>query len=89
MKRQIVFASSIVLALASATSFATTADAAHVKHHGGGNAGHHAASHHAGGHGHGRRGGGGGWGGGYYGGYYDNVCGPIQLTLGLCGPFGL
>jgi len=25
----------------------------------------------------------GGWNGGYYG------CGPIQLTLGLCGPYGL
>ncbi|WP_421916858.1 hypothetical protein [Mesorhizobium sp.] len=90
MKRQIVFASSIVLALASATSFATVADAAVVRHHGGGHGGHHAASHHGGGHGHahGRRGGG-GWGGGYYGGYYGDVCGPIQLTLGLCGPFGL
>lgn len=95
MKRQIVFASSIVLALASATSFAPIAEAATVRHHGGSHAGgHHAAAHHAGGHGHGhgRRGGGGGggdWGGGYYGGYYGNVCGPIQLTLGLCGPFGL
>jgi uncharacterized membrane protein len=32
-------------------------------------------------------GGGGYGGGGYVGGYYG-VCGPIQLTLGLCGPWG-
>ena len=32
-------------------------------------------------------GGGYGYGGGYVGGYYG-VCGPIQLTLGLCGPWG-
>jgi hypothetical protein len=25
---------------------------------------------------------------GYYGGYYPGFCGPIQLTLGLCGPWG-
>ena len=52
------------------------------------------------GHGHGRVGGNfrgrggrgyyGGYGGygGYYGGYYPGYCGPIQLTLGLCGPWG-
>lgn len=51
-------------------------------------------------HGHGRVGGNfrgrggrgyyGGYGGygGYYGGYYPGFCGPIQLTLGLCGPWG-
>jgi len=47
-------------------------------------------------HGHGRVGGNfhargarGGYGGnGYYGGYYPGYCGPIQLTLGLCGPWG-
>jgi len=27
-------------------------------------------------------------GNGYYGGYYPGFCGPIQLTLGLCGPWG-
>jgi hypothetical protein len=36
--------------------------------------------------------GGGNWGGGGYGGYgggyYGGVCGPIQITLGLCGPYG-
>jgi hypothetical protein len=38
----------------------------------------------------GRRGSGGyGYGGaGYYGGYYPGFCGPIQLVLGLCGPWG-
>jgi hypothetical protein len=31
----------------------------------------------------------GGYGGaGYVGGYYPGFCGPIQLTLGLCGPWG-
>ena len=52
------------------------------------------------GHGHGRvggnyrgRGGRGSYGGnayygGYNGGYYPGFCGPIQLTLGLCGPCG-
>jgi hypothetical protein len=32
--------------------------------------------------------GGAGYYGGYYGGYYPGFCGPIQLTLGLCGPWG-
>jgi len=32
--------------------------------------------------------GGGGYGGGYYGGYYGPVCGPMQVVLGLCGPYG-
>ena len=37
----------------------------------------------------GSRGYGGYYGGGYYGGgYYGGFCGPIQLTLGLCGPWG-
>jgi uncharacterized membrane protein len=31
---------------------------------------------------------GGGYYGGYGGGYYPGFCGPIQLTLGLCGPWG-
>ncbi len=98
MQRQLIFTSSVVLALAAIT-FATSAEAAVIRHHGGGHSagGHQAAGrtahrgtiHNA----HGRRGGwsggGGGWGGGYYGGYYDDYCGPIQLTLGLCGPFGL
>ncbi|ANN60529.1 hypothetical protein A9174_30030 [Mesorhizobium loti NZP2037] len=104
MKRQLVFASSVALALAAgATSFATMADAAVVRHHGGGHAmGHFRGRHFGGGHryafhrGHGRHWAGGGWRGGYYGGYYD-YCGPVQLALGLCvpyrpyyyGPFGM
>jgi len=42
-------------------------------------------------HGRGGRGGygGGGYvGGGYVGDYYGGYCGPIQITLGLCGPYG-
>ncbi|WP_172351666.1 hypothetical protein [Mesorhizobium sp. NZP2298] len=85
MKRQFVFASSVVLALAAGTtSFATTADAAFVRHNGGG----HAMGHFGGGHFGGRQSGrhyGGGhryafhhgyergrhWaGGGWRGGYY-------------------
>jgi hypothetical protein len=40
------------------------------------------------GRGHGGFGGYGGYNGGYNGGYYGGFCGPIQLTLGLCGPWG-
>ena len=98
MKRQFVFAGSVVLALAAgATSFTTTADAAVVRHHGGGHAmGHFRGGHFGGGHryafrrgyGHGRHWAGGGWRGGYYGGYYDDYyCGPVQLALGLCVPY--
>jgi hypothetical protein len=32
--------------------------------------------------------GGAGYYGGYGGAYYPGYCGPIQLTLGLCGPWG-
>ncbi|UDL88969.1 hypothetical protein LGH82_28355 [Mesorhizobium sp. PAMC28654] len=100
MKRQIVFASSILLALAAGTvSFTSTADAAVIRHHGGGHSmsrsgGGRAMARSSGGHryavhrGNGRwaRGGGGYYGGGYYGGYYD-YCGPVQLALGLCRPY--
>ncbi len=41
-----------------------------------------------GGYGGGGYGGGGYIGGGYGGGYYGVYCGPIQITLGLCGPYG-
>jgi uncharacterized membrane protein len=49
---------------------------------------------HSGGYSYGHRGSGyngyGGYGYGGYGGYYGGYgyCGPIQLTLGLCGPWG-
>jgi uncharacterized membrane protein len=81
---------SMTLALAASTIvLPSVADAAmrpgggaHGTSHGGG----HAGGHYRGGHGGGY--GGGGYGGfGGFGGYY-NVCGPIQLTLGLCGPWG-
>ena len=98
MKRQIIFASSLVLALAAGTvSFTSIADAAMVRHHGSGHSmgrfrGGRAMRRFGGGHryafdrgyGHHRR-----WargGGGYYGGYYD-YCGPVQLALGLCTPY--
>ncbi|QKD05108.1 hypothetical protein [Mesorhizobium loti] len=102
MKRQFVFASSVVLALAAGmTSFATTADAAFVRHNSGGHAmghfrgGQFSGRNFGGGHryafrrsyGHGRHWAGGGWRGGYYGGYYDDYCGPVQLALGLCAPY--
>jgi hypothetical protein len=62
MKRQLMFASSVVLALAAGTtSFATTADAAFVRHNGGG----HAMGHFRGGHFGGGRFGGGRFGGGH------------------------
>ena len=95
MKRQLVFASSIVLALAaSTTSFATTADAAFVRHNSSGHTHFSGGGHFGGGHryafhrgyGHGRHWAGGGWRGGYYGDYYD-YCGPVQLALGLCAPY--
>ena len=62
-------------------------------YHGGGG---HGGGYHGGGyHGGGGRGGyhGGGYHGGgvYYGGggvYYGGVCGPMQVVLGLCGPYG-
>lgn len=105
MKRQLILASSFVLALAaSAISFTGAADAAVFRHHGGGGhaMNHFRGNHFYGGHryayrrGYGRHWAGVGWRGGYYGGYYD-YCGPVQLALGLCvpyrpyyyGPFGI
>jgi hypothetical protein len=97
MKRQLVFASSLLLGLAAGTvSLTSTADAAVIRHHGGGHSmghfsGGQAMRHFNGGHryvyrrGHGHR-----WargGGGYYGGYYEDYCDPIQLALGLCVPY--
>ncbi|MGD0723135.1 MAG: hypothetical protein ABR970_19040 [Roseiarcus sp.] len=84
----------IALAVASAPiAFASVADAAQMHIGGGAHGGGHAHGGGGGGRGGGGHfrghGGGGGWGGGYYGGgYYGGVCGPIQLTLGLCGPYG-
>lgn len=74
-----------MMLVATATLLPTSAEAA--TRHGGGHAGGHAVGHGGGYHGgyhggHGSR----GWGGN--GGYYGGFCGPIQATLGLCGPFG-
>jgi len=101
MTRQMVFASSLVLALTAGTvPFTSIADAAVARHHGGGHAmgrfgGGHAMGQFRGGHryafhrgyGHRDHWARGGRGGGYYGGYYD-YCGPIQLALGVCAPYG-
>jgi uncharacterized membrane protein len=91
----IVGASALALA-ASTVVLPSVADAAQ-KTGGGHGSGGHAMGHsrvggggaHFGGHGgRGGYGGGGYGGGGYVGGYYGGYCGPIQITLGLCGPWG-
>lgn len=97
MKTRILLASAVALAFAAGTvALPSLADAAQQFHGGGGHAG--------GGHGGGYHGGGGyrmggayhgggyhGGGGAYYGGggvYYGGMCGPMQVVLGLCGPYG-
>jgi len=80
------------------------ADAGQTLHGGGGGGHGSGGYHHGGGHGGGYRVGGayhgggyhggvyrgGGYGGGGYGGggYYGGVCGPMQVALGLCVPYG-
>ncbi len=90
MLKNMFVAGSMTLALAASTIvLPSVADAAMRQ---GGHAGGHAGAHFGGHGGHFRgRGGHGGYYGGYYGGYggyYGGFCGPIQLTLGLCGPWG-
>ena len=97
MKTRILLASAVALAFAAGTvALPSLADAAQQFHGGGGHAG--------GGHGGGYQVGGGyrmggayhgggyhGGGGAYYGGggvYYGGMCGPMQVVLGLCGPYG-
>lgn len=97
MKTRILLAGAVALAFAAGTvALPSLADAAQQFHGGGGHAG--------GGHGGGYHGGGGyrmggayhgggyhGGGGAYYGGggvYYGGMCGPMQVVLGLCGPYG-
>jgi hypothetical protein len=88
LRNLFIVGSAAVALAASAVALPSVADAK------GGATYTHGASH-----GHGRvggnfrgRGGRGGYGGyggaGYVGGYYPGFCGPIQLTLGLCGPWG-
>jgi uncharacterized membrane protein YgcG len=80
MKTRILLAGAVALAFAAGTvALPSLADAAQQFHGGGGHAG--------GGHGGGYHGGG----GAYYGGggvYYGGMCGPMQVVLGLCGPYG-
>jgi hypothetical protein len=74
------------LAFAAGTvELPSLADAAQMLHGGGGHGGGYRVSgaYHGG-----VYRGGGGYGGGYYGGYYGGVCGPMQVVLGLCVPYG-
>jgi hypothetical protein len=100
MKTYIALIGSIAMALATtAITLPTAADAASKYGGGGARAGGHAGGHgggYAGGYAGGHRGvyarqggfgGNGGSNGGYYGGYYGGYCGPIQVALGLCGPY--
>ena len=98
MKHRGPLLKSLILAVAVGSLLLPTLASAAVRVHGGGA---HGGGHFGGGGGHfggrgggryagggfrgGRGYGGSNWGGGGYGGY----CGPIQLTLGLCGPYGL
>ncbi len=84
MKTHIFLAGAIALAFAAGTAaLPSLADAAQQMHGGGGHGGgYHGGGYHGGGY-HG--------GGVYYGGggvYYGGVCGPMQVVLGLCGPYG-
>ncbi len=92
MKTHIFLAGAIALAFAAGTAaLPSLADAAQQMHGGGGHGGgYHGGGYHGGG-GHGGGYHGGGYhGGGYHGGgvYYGGVCGPMQVVLGLCGPYG-
>ncbi len=87
MKTHIFLAGAIALAFAAGTAaLPSLADAAQQMHGGGGHGG---GYHGGGGHGGGYHGGG-YHGGGFHGGgvYYGGVCGPMQVVLGLCGPYG-
>jgi uncharacterized membrane protein len=90
LKNMVIVGVSALALAASTVVLPSVADAAQ-RHSGGGGGGHamgHSRPGGGGGHFRGHGGGGGyGYGGGYGGGYYG-VCGPIQLTLGLCGPWG-
>ncbi|MGD1037588.1 MAG: hypothetical protein ABR878_10405 [Roseiarcus sp.] len=89
MLKNMVVVGAAALALAASTIVVpSVADAAGVRPSGHG-MGH--ARGHVGGNFRGRggpRGYNGGYNSGYYGGYYGGYCGPIQITLGLCGPYG-
>jgi uncharacterized membrane protein len=91
MNTRTLLAGAMALAFAAGTVvMPTVADAGQTLHGGGGHGG--GGFHGGGGHGGGVRVGGGyhggGYGGGGYGGYYGPVCEPMQVVLGLCGPYG-
>jgi len=98
MKKQIFIVGSIALALAAgAITLPAVANAAQTRQGGGHAGGGGGAHYHGGGGPQAYRGGGGYRGGGYYGGgYYGGgygggyiaACGPMQIVLGLCGPYG-
>jgi uncharacterized membrane protein len=95
MLRNMFIVGASALALAASTIVLPSVADAGTKTGGGGSHGHAMShsrpggggAHFAGRGGRGGYGGGGYVGGGYVGGYYG-VCGPIQITLGLCGPYG-
>ena len=93
MRKRLLLASSICVTLLAGAAFPLSADA-QIRPHGGTHASGHVGGHFAGhagrgGNRGGYRGGRGGVGfGGFNGGYYGGFCGPIQVVLGLCGPFG-
>ena len=88
MKTRILLASAIALAFAAGTvALPSLADAAQQFHGGGGHGGGHGGGYRMGGAYHGGVYRGGGYGGGGYGVYYGGVCGPMQVVLGLCGPY--
>jgi hypothetical protein len=97
--RNMFIAGSTVLALAASTVvLPSVADAAGMQQRGGSKGMSRSFSGRTGGNFRGVRGVRGGYGGGYGGygggyggyggGYYGVYCGPIQITLGLCGPYG-
>ena len=102
MKTHTFLAGATALAFAAgAVALPSLADAGQTLHGGGGQGGggYHGGGHrggyrvggayHGGAyHGGAYRGGGYGYGGGGYGGGYYGGCGPAQVVLGLCGPYG-
>jgi uncharacterized membrane protein len=93
LKNMIIVGASALALAASTIVLPSVADAGTRPGGSGGHAMSHSrpgggGAHYAGRGGRGGYGGGGYVGGGYVGGYYGGYCGPIQITLGLCGPYG-
>lgn len=94
MNKTLKVAGALAMIVSLGVLLSTTAADAQIKRggggRGGGHGGGHGGAHYAGNRGGSRGGyGGGGYGGGGWGGGYYGYCGPIQITLGLCGPYGL